>query len=205
MIDFQILSAYVFAVILLIITPGPVVALVLRNSLLGGFRAGFLTTLGTNFASLFIIGVSIAIILGIIKISQTLLFWLSLLGCVFIFYLGFSSFIQSFKIQIENTNLKHDSKNHFSQGFFIAISNPKDIIFFIAFFPQFIHISPDLNSSLFLLVILWIICDFFVLLTYAFLGRSNLLLRFKKFIVRLSDSVLMLIAIVAFVYLLKTL
>ena len=48
----------------------------------------------------------------------------------------------------------------FKKGFFVGISNPKDIIFFASFFPQFTGISSDLNLSLMILTISWIILDF---------------------------------------------
>ena len=60
----EILIAYIVAVFVLIVTPGPVVALVIRNASLYGFKAAFFTNLGTNFASLLLIAFAIAVILG---------------------------------------------------------------------------------------------------------------------------------------------
>ena len=48
----------------------------------------------------------------------------------------------------------------FKQGFLVGISNPKDIIFFAAFFRQFIQITPHLNISLGVLTLDWIVLDF---------------------------------------------
>ena len=55
----------------------------------------------------------------------------------------------------------------------VGISNPKDIIFFSAFFPQFVSISPHLDLSLTILTLTWIVLDFLTL------GRVKLEVRHK--------------------------
>ena len=94
MLDFTLFSAYLGAVITLIITPGPVVALVLKNTLKGqDFKTkstqALKTICGTNLGSLLLIAVSIAVILGVAKVSETMLGIMSIVGCGFILYLGF--------------------------------------------------------------------------------------------------------------------
>ena len=48
-------------------------------------------------------------------------------------------------------------------GFFTAIANPKDILFFAAFFPQFIRVTPDFALSVTLLTLGWVILDLLIL------------------------------------------
>lgn len=55
----------------------------------------------------------------------------------------------------------------------MGISNPKDIIFFASFFPQFIGVTSDVDVSLVLLTILWIILDFSTL-SLVYLGFNKL-------------------------------
>lgn len=52
------------------------------------------------------------------------------------------------------------------QGFLVGVSNPKDILFFAALFPQFIAVTPHLSTSLLLLSLLWIAFDFCVMACY---------------------------------------
>ncbi|AWI34832.1 LysE family translocator [Helicobacter apodemus] len=212
----EVLFAYILAVFLLIATPGPVVALVLRNASLYGFKVALFTSIGTNFASLILITLAIAVILGVFQVSPFVLSLLSLLGCVFIFYLGASSLYQTFKShqnkssQDLNTQekfgkntLKKTFISSFLEGFGIAISNPKDIIFFMAFFPQFIHISPSITLSLSLLVAIWILLDFSILMSYAILMQKVIFLRYKNGIGIVSDIVLMIVGIFGGYYLLQ--
>ena len=69
-------------------------------------------------------------------------------------------------------------KGGFKQGFLVGISNPKDIIFFASFFPQFVQITPHLNISLGILTSSWIVLDFatlsMVYLSFNRLSKSKL-------------------------------
>lgn len=60
----------------------------------------------------------------------------------------------------------------------MGISNPKDILFLAAFFPQLINITSDLDYSLILLTLTWIILDFSTLsmvhLAFNRLARSKI-------------------------------
>jgi threonine/homoserine/homoserine lactone efflux protein len=56
----------------------------------------------------------------------------------------------------------------------VGISNPRDILFLAAFFPQFIQITPDLDISLGILTLSWIILDFATLsLVYLSFNRLS--------------------------------
>lgn len=72
----------------------------------------------------------------------------------------------------------HAVNGGFKQGFLVGISNPKDIIFFASFFPQFVNITPDMNLSLTMLTLTWIVLDFATLsvvyLSFQKLSKSRL-------------------------------
>ena len=265
MIAFDVLFGYIASVFLLIATPGPVIMLIIRNASLYGFKNALFTGIGTNAASLILIAISIAIILGLFSITESLLSIISAFGCLFIFYLGASSFISniksgalkhlgknndieqnldskdssdslandnstvmlsgsetSFKQNLDSSpkaqndkNLQNkDSKNNtdstqskqlslkhaFLQGFSIAITNPKDFLFFLAFFPQFLSISNSLTLSFTLLVILWIALDFSIIITYSLLLQKMIFLRYKHILAIISDYTLMIVGIAGLVY-----
>ncbi|WP_298495614.1 LysE family translocator [Helicobacter sp. UBA3407] len=211
---FEILLAYILAVFLLIATPGPVVALVIRNASMYGFKTAFFTSIGTNFASLLLITFAIAIILGAFEISPFALSLISIAGCAFIFYLGFSSLYHTLKNyqnqpqkesepQCNKTKTNKTFVSSFLEGFGIAIGNPKDILFFVAFFPQFIHITDSILVSLNILVAVWILLDFCILMSYALLMQKAILLRYKNLIGIISDIILMLVGVFGAYYLLQ--
>ena len=77
----------------------------------------------------------------------------------------------------------------------VGISNPKDIIFFSAFFPQFVSISPHLDLSLTILTLTWIVLDFLTLsLVYIFFRRLSNSYLYPK-ILGLCGLLLLVIAV----------
>lgn len=196
--NYQLLLAYLLSVFIFIITPGPVCALVLRNAQ-SGFKNALLTIFGTNLSSLILIGIAVAMILGMIHISESLLTVLSFIGSIFIFYLGYHALFSDIKYRKhfnqQTPILPQNNKNMFLQGFAVAIANPKDIIFFMAFFPQFIGITTNASFSLLILTCLWILLDFSLLSLYALLMNSKRISSFKFYISIISDVVLILIGV----------
>lgn len=154
---------YCLTVVIMIATPGPVMMLVASAGLKGGYRKALQTIFGTNFASLILITVSILVLKGFLDISEQWFRGIKILGCIYIAYLGFQILKEVFfsKQEESPSQLKSKSMNGgFKQGFMVGISNPKDILFFAAFFPQFVQITPHLDISLGILTLSWIVLDF---------------------------------------------
>lgn len=154
---------YCMAVLIMIATPGPVMMLVASAGLKGGYRQALQTIFGTNFASLILIAVSILVLKGILDIHPDWLDAIKIIGCLYIAYLGIQILTEGMTSKGEQTSLSLQSKalnGGFKQGFLVGISNPKDIIFFASFFPQFVQITPHLDLSLAILTLSWIVLDF---------------------------------------------
>jgi len=78
----------------------------------------------------------------------------------------------SFNLDINDIKGKHSNLWLFSKGFGIGISNPKDVIFFMSFFPPFVNqlmlkAEIDFISSLIGLTLIWTVLDYSILLSYA--------------------------------------
>ena len=154
---------YVISVIVMIATPGPVMILVASAGLKGGYRKALETIVGTNLASLVLILISILILKGMLSINESIFIIIKVLGCLYIAYLGFDIVKDAIESKNENIEILKPIEGGLKKGFLVGISNPKDIIFFSSFFPQFIGVHTDVNISLMILVIAWIILDFFTL------------------------------------------
>ncbi|OAL83892.1 amino acid transporter [Acinetobacter sp. SFD] len=187
---------YCLAVVLMIATPGPVMLLVASVGLKGGYAAALRTIFGTNFASLVLIALSVLSLKGLLVINAQWLDAIKLLGCLYIGYLGLQIFREVFFEQAEITQEKLSPvRGGFQQGFLVGISNPKDIIFFAAFFPQFIGITPTLDLSLIMLTLSWIVLDFLTL-SLVYLGFNRLRhSRLYPHLLALCGMVLVIIAI----------
>lgn len=186
---------YVISVIVMIATPGPVMILVASAGLKGGYRKSLQTIVGTNLASLVLIAASILILKGMLSVNEILFVLIKVLGCLYIGYLGFQILKEAlFEKDQPLTTVLSPIDGGLVKGFLVGISNPKDIIFFSSFFPQFIGIHSDINISLFILVIAWIILDFLTLsvvyLSFNKLSKSRI---YPK-ILALCGAVLVFIA-----------
>ncbi|MFQ6572052.1 LysE family translocator [Pseudomonas sp. UM16] len=194
-----LLLTYALTVMLLIATPGPVVALVINTAVTRGRRQALLTVLGTNGASLVLIAMAASLILTSVVIEPRWLTLLSALGCGFIGYLAVSSLRQTLK-RTADTTMTVSSQGGLWQGVAIGLSNPKDIVFFVAFFPQFMQITAHASHSLLLLSLVWVIIDFAILGLYILLTGKLATPRRQRLISLTSGALLLVIAATGLLY-----
>ncbi|MBI6710157.1 LysE family translocator [Pseudomonas syringae] len=202
--DISLLLIYTFSVFMLIIIPGPVVALVVSTSLASGPKRAVLTALGTNWAALVLVMVSAFILTGTLSVSEQVLNWISLIGCLFIAYMSFQVLEQALRSAPAKTDAapvpKRGKHSGLVTGFLVGISNPKDIIFFVSFFPQFIHVTASFKGSIALLSGIYVILDLTIMFSYIFLMRQKLALKYKRKIEIVSSLTLLLIALAGIFY-----
>ena len=201
-------ATYALTVLLLIATPGPVVALIVNTAAASGPRKALFTALGTNWASLVLIGAAAWIIMTSAAVDKTWLSGLSLLGCLFIGYIAVGTLreaLQAPAIEAPVNTPGQPGRGGLLQGFMVGISNPKDIVFFIAFFPQFIQITESFGKSMMVLSLLWIVIDFAVLSLYIFAIGKIASQRSNRLITLASGVALLLIAIAGLAYNIKEL
>lgn len=138
----ELYAAYLVACLVVIIVPGPTVTLILANSIRHGTRAGLMNVLGTQ--------IGLAIMIGIVGIGLTSLIeamgqwfdWLRLAGAAYLVWLGWKM-IRSGGEASESASPKAPRGGFVTQGALVALSNPKTLLFFGAFFPQFIDPARD--------------------------------------------------------------
>ncbi len=128
-----------------IITPGPAILLAVSNGLNSGLRALLMSSLG-NISGLFVLSLASIMGLGALMAASSDLFTLAkFLGAGYLIYLGIRQLLRtprSFSIASEQaTETRRASSGYFLEGFILAISNPKAILFFTALYPQFLDYS----------------------------------------------------------------
>jgi threonine/homoserine/homoserine lactone efflux protein len=84
----SLLGTYLLAVVLLLITPGPVIALVTHTAVRDGYRRAFITLAGTNLASLVLLAMAVMILAGIVDIHPLSLAGVGFIGALFIGWMG---------------------------------------------------------------------------------------------------------------------
>jgi homoserine/homoserine lactone efflux protein len=133
----EIYLAYVLACVVITIVPGPTVTVIVANSLTHGTRAGLLNVAGTQIG----LGLMMAtLVVGLSTIIATMGWWfdwLRLAGAVYLLWLGCKLFFS--RISIENSKAPQAPRGGFVlQGLLVILSNPKGLLWFGAFIPQFI-------------------------------------------------------------------
>ncbi|WP_157948327.1 LysE family translocator [Pulveribacter suum] len=170
-LDLGLVALYATSVVSLLVTPGPVTLLVLRAGLAGGMRHAFLTICGSNAASLILIGISALLIKGLLVVDERVFALVRLLGCLYIAWIALAMVRDARGAAPAGATAQTPARAGFVRGFTLAISNPKDIVFFASFLPQFIAVLPTPDQSIGLLTGLWIVLDFATLGLLAFAVR----------------------------------
>ena len=133
-----------FAIVCLLgaMSPGPSLALIIRNSINYNRMSGILAAIAHGLGICVYATVTVIILEFILKNSETIFFVIQICGSLFLIILGL---IFIFKKDNENQIEAYQiHSNSFAQGFIIAIINPKILIWFTAIYSQFI----DINASL---------------------------------------------------------
>jgi homoserine/homoserine lactone efflux protein len=133
----ELYAAFLVACVVIVIVPGPSVTLVVANSLRHGTRAGLLNVAGTQ-AGLAVIMAVVSI--GLTSAIEALGHWfdaLRLIGAAYLVWIGWRMLRAEQSIEA-SASPKAPRGGFFLQGLLVALSNPKTLVFFGAFFPQFI-------------------------------------------------------------------
>ncbi|WP_017456681.1 LysE family translocator [Kosakonia sacchari] len=189
-----LLGTYIGVVLTLLATPGPVVALVCAAAARGSHARAFLTLAGTNLASLVLIALAGLTLAGVVTLSAWLLNMVGLVGSLFIAISAVQA-LRALRREKGTEMSQNGEQGGFVTGFMTAIANPKDILFFIAFFPQFTGITGDFTASITVLTVIWVALDFSVLTLYILAVKRWLPTRQSGRFATFSSLILLLIGV----------
>jgi len=140
--DLPTLFAFTLAAVILIITPGPDMTLFLSKTLTQGRKAGIAAVVG---AASGVVVHSLLAALGIsalLAASQTAFMVLKIVGAAYLVWLAVQAIRKGSALSFEATASKPESVlNVWSQGLAINLLNPKIVLFFVTFLPQFVSAS----------------------------------------------------------------
>jgi homoserine/homoserine lactone efflux protein len=149
-VSVQLYLAYVAACLVITVIPGPTVTLIVANSLTHGSRAGLLNVLGTQFGLGLMMGVLAIGLTSIIATMGIWFDWLRLLGAAYLVWLGWKLLRSSGGIA-QQADAPKPRGGFVLQGFLVLLGNPKALLWFGAFIPQFIDPAGDYVRQVILL------------------------------------------------------
>ena len=172
--------AYVLACALITLVPGPTVTLIVANSLKHGTRAGMLNVAGTQ------LGLALMMVILVVGLSSVIASmgwwfdWLRYLGAAYLFWLGCKLLRAPDSIGEAGAAVPPRG-GFFLQGFLVLMANPKALLFFGAFIPQFVDARGNYVAQIVLLGATAMAVAFLTDGAYAaFTGRAGALLSRKR-------------------------
>jgi threonine/homoserine/homoserine lactone efflux protein len=165
----QLYLAYIAACVALALLPGPIVTLVIANGLRHGSRAALTNIAGVQAALLIVIAV---VAIGLTSLMATMGYWFDWVrfaGAIYLVWLG----IRLIRAPVEGVEAEAPPPprgGFFLQGFLVALSNPKLLVFFGAFIPQFVDMNRDHLPQVALLGVTFMVVAGLTDATYALLA-----------------------------------
>ena len=187
--------AYTFVTATFLLIPGPTILLVISYSLIRGRQAVFALLLGVGLGDIIAMILSfigVGLLLQTVTIAFQFLKWI---GAAYLIWLG----IRMWRSASESTELAAITDNKvwhaiMANAFVITALNPKSIVFFLAFLPQFINSEkPFITQSLILgstFLMLAIISVLFYSMLASFTGQQMQLSLIHRWTNRIGGSLL---------------
>ena len=186
-----------FAIVCLLgaMSPGPSLALIIRNSINYNRMSGIIASIAHGLGICVYATVTVIVLEFILKNSQAIFFIIQICGSLFLVILGLIFILKKNNEKQIETSQIHSSS--FAQGFIIAIINPKILIWFTAIYSQFIDINATfLNKTILVLTPSIIDTVWYSLVAILVTGYGlKEILNKKKFIIqKIIGGLLILIA-----------
>lgn len=184
MFDNTTLILYVSTVMVLAITPGPAVIYIVSRSIDQGRKAGIMSVFGIALGRS---PQALAVAAGVTALLASSLVVFSILkyiGAAYLVYLGIRRLLRKNSDNMTGMEKPGTGASAFFQSVIVGLTNPKSILFYMAFLPQFI--DPIRGSPALQTMVLWGIFESMVITLdsiYAIMasGVRRLLIRRKGF------------------------
>lgn len=144
MFDPFVLLGFTLASAAIVIVPGPTVSVIIANSLRRGTMAGLANVVGTQIGLATMIAVLAVGLEAVVSLVGEAFTIIKLIGAAYLIYLGVRMLLGTGQLAKADTQTASLS-GYVVQGFLVIWSNPKALLFFGAFIPQFVN--PAYNSA----------------------------------------------------------
>lgn len=184
------------------LSPGPSLAVVVKNTLFGGAKQGYATAI-SHGAGVALYAAITALGIGVIIVQSPLIFsFIKYAGAAFLAYLGIKALLskkQNFDLDESNAeeDVNKQSINGWRDGFLIAFLNPKLAIFFLALFSQFVDANASIEQKIIMVSTVGTIDALWYLIVAYMFSRGPVLEKLKRnshIIDKITGSFLILLA-----------
>jgi threonine/homoserine/homoserine lactone efflux protein len=131
-----------FATVLpLVFTPGPDVIYITTRGIAQGRQAALISTLGVCAGYIVHTLLAVLGLTALVYASETLFEIVKYAGAAYLFYLGIKAIRDKSKVYLTSDKRQMRRRTMFLTGMLTSVMNPKGILLFLSYFPQFV--TPD--------------------------------------------------------------
>lgn len=170
--DASTLLLYVIAASAVMVTPGPAMLLALNNGASHGMRVAGFGMAGAMLSDLILIGAVGCGLGALLQASEHLFSLVKWVGAAYLLYLAVMLWrapVQA--LSASSTTAAVSGRSSFLRALFVGLSNPKGLLFFSAFLPQFIRPDQPVLQQYLVLAVVTALLDCLVMIVYALGGR----------------------------------
>ncbi len=164
--DINILLAFSLAALVLAITPGPDMTLFIGRTLNSGRTAGVLSLIGASIGGLVHTLAAVVGLSALLAASPAAFWVLKLVGAVYLLWLAWSAIRSQSVIDFSAAPRSHRASplRTVLTGIAVNVLNPKVVIFFLTFLPQFVSADDPNAPAIMLFLGLWFVVFTFPML-----------------------------------------
>ncbi|GAA0363471.1 LysE family translocator [Bowmanella denitrificans] len=152
--------------------PGPNNLLAMANAKQYGIWVACYAGVGRLVAFMGMIVLAASGLATVLYASETLFFFIKILGGLYLIWMAFQLW-RADPVDSEETMVQGKSLMQLArQEFLLAAGNPKAILIFTAFLPQFIDSGSAVESQFLVLGALFLVLEWVAIAIYAFFGQS---------------------------------
>ena len=168
---FETWLTYTFITTTFLLIPGPTLILVISYSLLRGRAAVMALVLGVGLGDLTAMILSFLGVGLLLETVATAFYFLKWLGAAYLIWLGIKMWQSSNdEIEISEKDEQKDSHEILRNAYVTTALNPKSIVFFLAFIPQFMEVEKPFAPQVMVLGSTFFVLAIMVVISYALLA-----------------------------------
>ena len=159
-----------------ILNPGPAIFVAMTHAVTKNMKVVALSAFASIVGLLLLSTIAMLGLGAILLSSATMFMVVKIVGAIYLFYMGIKQILRSRdSVPLEREPLEEDCRGYrdfFMESFFLAVTNPKPIVFFVVFFPQFVVTSQAIAPQFFTLTIIYMVISFSVQCGYGLAAKS---------------------------------
>lgn len=168
--SFQAWLAFAAATFVLLVIPGPTILLVVSYALGRGMRAALPMAIGVALGDFTAMTLSLVGLGAVLAASATLFAVLRWVGAAYLIWMGWKLWRAGGALRVEAREDAEPAWKMIAHAWLVTALNPKSIIFFVAFVPQFMNPHTDWLTQMIVMETTFLVLAFCNALAYATLA-----------------------------------